>query len=115
MHLYADTDVPDTDFVCRLTDVSPEGCQRQITTGFVRARHRNGLRGGCLKFSAAGEVEFHRSGQRRRPIPGGMPVIAALHKVAHVEPPALGSDYAVAHDRIFFGGEKASCLELSVL
>ena len=43
MELYAATDVPDTDFVCRLTDVAPDGYQRQIAAGYVRARHRNGL------------------------------------------------------------------------
>lgn len=124
MHLYADTDVPDTDFVCRLTDVSPEGYQRQITTGFVRARHRNGLF--TNDFLTPGETVLYQFavGHTAYRIPAGHRVGIQLtgsmfpginRNLNTVEPPALGSDYAVAHDRIFFGGEKASCLELSVL
>ena len=41
--LFVTTDVPDTDFAVRLTDIAPDGYERQITTGLVRARHRNGL------------------------------------------------------------------------
>ncbi len=40
--LYASTTVPDTDFVARLCDVSPDGTSRIIAEGILRARFREG-------------------------------------------------------------------------
>ena len=34
---------PDTDFFARLIDVAPDGLARDVATGMVRARYRNGL------------------------------------------------------------------------
>ena len=39
--LYAASNVTDTDFVCRLTDVFPDGRAIQIQNGALRARYRN--------------------------------------------------------------------------
>ena len=41
--IYASSDVKDTDFVARLTDVSPDGTSTLITDGIIRARFRDGL------------------------------------------------------------------------
>lgn len=124
MNLYAATDVPDTDFVCRLTDISPKGYQRQIAAGFVRARHRNGLF--TNDFLTPGETILYRFavGHTAYRIPAGHSVGIQLtgsmfpginRNLNTVAPPSLGSEFAVAHDRVFYGGEKASYLELPVL
>lgn len=124
LNLYAATDVPDTDFVCRLTDISPDAYQRQIAVGFVRARHRNGLF--TNDFLNPGETVLYRFtlGHAAYRVPAGHSVGIQLtgslfpginRNLNTTEPPALGSKFSVAHDRIFYGGEKASCLELPVL
>lgn len=122
--LYAATDVLDTDFVCRLTDIAPDGYQRQIAVGYVRARHRNGLF--TNDFLTPGETVLYQFGigHTAYRIPAGHAVGIQLtgsmfpginRNLNTPEPPSLGKDYAVAHDRIFFGGKCASCLELPVL
>lgn len=124
VNLYAATDVPDTDFVCRLTDIAPDGYQRQIAVGYVRARHRNGLF--TNDFLIPGETILYRFGigHTAYRVPAGHAIGIQLtgsmfpainRNLNTVEPPALGRDYAIAHDRIFFGKEQASCLELPVL
>lgn len=41
--IHASSSVPDTDFFARLIDVAPDGAARDVTSGMVRARRRNGL------------------------------------------------------------------------
>ena len=41
--LHAASSAPDTDFFARLIDVAPDGTARDIATGMVRTRYRNGL------------------------------------------------------------------------
>lgn len=41
--LFAASSAEDTDFFARLIDVSPDGLARDVSTGVVRARFRNGL------------------------------------------------------------------------
>lgn len=124
INLYAATDVADTDFVCRLTDIAPDGYQRQIAVGYVRARHRNGLF--TNDFLTPGETNLYRFriGHTAYRVPAGHAIGIQLtgsmfpginRNLNTVEPPALGKDYAIAHDRIFFGKDQASCLELPVL
>lgn len=124
MNLYAATDVPDTDFVCRLTDIAPDGYQRQIAVGYVRARHRNGLF--TNDFLTPGETVLYRFGigHAAYRIPAGHAVGIQLtgsmfpginRNLNTTESPALGSDFAIAHDRILFGEGQASCIELPVL
>lgn len=43
VELYAASSAPDTDFFVRLIDVAPDGMQRDVSMGMVRARYRNGL------------------------------------------------------------------------
>jgi putative CocE/NonD family hydrolase len=40
--LWAASDAPDTDFVARLVDVSPDGFAQNLADGIIRARYRNG-------------------------------------------------------------------------
>ncbi len=41
--LFASSSAPDTDFLARLIDVAPDGMAREVSSGMVRARYRNGL------------------------------------------------------------------------
>jgi putative CocE/NonD family hydrolase len=41
--LHASSSAPDTDFFARLIDVAPDGTNRDIASGMVRARYRDGL------------------------------------------------------------------------
>jgi len=41
--LFASSSAPETDFFVRLIDVAPDGIQRDVSLGMVRARYRNGL------------------------------------------------------------------------
>ena len=43
VELYATSSAPDTDFFARLIDVAPDGIQRDVSMGMVRARYRHGL------------------------------------------------------------------------
>jgi putative CocE/NonD family hydrolase len=43
VELYAASSAPDTDWVVRLIDVSPDGLARDVCMGVVRARYRNGV------------------------------------------------------------------------
>jgi len=43
VELFASSSAPDTDFFVRLIDVTPDGIERDVSLGMVRARYRNGL------------------------------------------------------------------------
>ena len=43
VELYAASSAPDTDFFVRLIDVAPDGIERDVSLGMVRARYRKGL------------------------------------------------------------------------
>lgn len=122
--LYAATDVPDTDFACRLTDIAPDGYQRQLAAGLVRARHRNGLFTNdfltpgetvCYEFGIGNTAYRVEAGHRIGIQLSGSMFPGCNRNLNTTEPPALGSDYAVAHDRILFGGDCASYIDLPVL
>lgn len=124
VNLFASTDVPDTDFVCRLTDIAPDGYQRQITAGYVRARHRNGLF--TEDFLNPGEIYKFRFGIGHagyRIAPGhriGIQLTGSMfpginRNLNTTEPPALGSTWNIAHDLIFFGGDTATSIEIPLL
>jgi putative CocE/NonD family hydrolase len=56
--LHASSSAPDTDFFAKLIDVAPDGTNRDIASGMVRARYRDGLE--KPKLLKPGEVvEYH--------------------------------------------------------
>lgn len=122
--LHAAADVPDTDFSCRLTDVAPDGSQRQLTSGLVRARHRNGMFRSdfltpgeivCYEFGIGHAAYQFQPGHRIGIQLAGSDFPASNRNLNTTEPPALGSTWAVAHDQIFCGGSTASYIELPIL
>jgi uncharacterized protein len=56
--LHAASSAPDTDFFARLIDVAPDGTNRDIASGMVRARYRDGL--DKPKLLTPGEVVEYR-------------------------------------------------------
>jgi putative CocE/NonD family hydrolase len=56
--LHAASSSPDTDFFAKLIDVAPDGTNRDIASGMVRARYRDGL--GKPKLLAPGAVVEYR-------------------------------------------------------
>jgi putative CocE/NonD family hydrolase len=56
--LHAASSAPDTDFFARLIDVAPDGTNRDIASGMVRARYRDGL--DKPKLLMPGEVVEYR-------------------------------------------------------
>lgn len=56
--LHAASSAPDTDFFIKLIDVDPDGTNRDIASGMVRARYRNGL--DKPKLITPGEVFEYR-------------------------------------------------------
>lgn len=56
--LHAASSAPDTDFFAKLIDVAPDGTNRDITSGMVRARYREGL--GKPRLLTPGEVVEYR-------------------------------------------------------
>ena len=124
MTLFAATDVPDTDFACRVTDLAPDGYQRQIAAGLVRARHRNGLFTNdfltpgetvCYEFGVGHAGYRVEAGHRIAIQLSGSLFPDCNRNLNTTEAPSLGEDYAVAHDRIFFGGNCASYIDLPIL
>ncbi len=122
--LFADTDVPDTDFAARLTDIAPDGYERLITQGLVRARHRNGLF--TCDFLNPGEVtkfEFPIGNAGYALAPGhrlGLHIAGSMFPAYNrnlntTEAPSLGKDFAVAHDHIHVGGVNASYVEVPLI
>jgi putative CocE/NonD family hydrolase len=56
--LHAASSAPDTDFFAKLVDVAPDGTNRDIASGMVRARYRDGL--DKPRLLVPGEVvEYH--------------------------------------------------------
>jgi putative CocE/NonD family hydrolase len=56
--LHASSSAPDTDFFAKLIDVAPDGTNRDIASGMVRARYRDGL--DTPKLLKAGEIVEYR-------------------------------------------------------
>jgi len=124
MVLFARTDVPDTDFCCRLTDIAPDGYQRQICAGMVRARHRNGLF--TQDFLTPGETvryEFQVGHAGYYVEPGhrlGIQLCGSMfpgfnRNLNTVEPPALSRTWVIAHDTILTGAENASYMDIPLM
>lgn len=54
LELFASSSAPDTDWIVKLVDVAPDGRARDVSTGILRARYREGLE--KAKFLTPGET-----------------------------------------------------------
>lgn len=119
--LYVSSDCPDTDIVCKLTQVLPNGQSINLTDGAVRVSYNNGW---SRSFLTPGEVRrvevdmgntgnlFPAGSRVRLDISGSaFPKYDRNHHVAA----RVGSteQWAVSHDTLHFGRDFPSCLILT--
>ena len=119
--LYVSSDCPDTDVVCKLTHVLPNGQSINLTDGAVRVSYNNGW---SRSFLTPGEVRrvevdmgntgnLFRAGSRiRLDISGSaFPKYDRNHHVAA----RVGSteQWVISHDTLHFGKDFPSCLILT--
>ncbi|MDD6679441.1 MAG: CocE/NonD family hydrolase [Firmicutes bacterium] len=121
--LYVSSDCPDTDVICKLTEVFPDGRSLNITDGAVRASYNNTY---CRELLSPGEVRklqvrmgntgnVFRKGSRIRLLVMGsaFPKYDRNHHVsARV---GTSAEMVVSHDTLFCGTSHPSFLELPVL
>lgn len=121
--LYVQSDCPDTDFICKLMEVYPDGRSLNITDGAVRASYNNTYDRKFLQPDEIRKVEVlmgytgnvFRKGNRIRFIVMGsaFPKFDLNHHVAA----GIGTtaETAVSHDTIHHGSDYPSFVELTVL
>ncbi|GHO43224.1 CocE/NonD family hydrolase [Ktedonospora formicarum] len=56
VRLWATSSAPDTDFIARLVDVSPDGYAQNLTDGIIRARHRHHAKGEAPSLIEPGQA-----------------------------------------------------------
>ena len=121
--LYAATSALDTDFVCRLTDVWPDGRIMGYTWGMCRARFRDGgfepklLRPGQelrLEISMGFTSAYFEKGHRI-----GLEVMSSFYPAFNRntnsgEPSASAVECIRARQQVFYGADRPSALILPV-
>lgn len=119
--LHASTDGPDTDWHVKLLDVGPDGTAINVATGMLRARWRNGfdapsllrpdevveyaipLRATANRFAAGHRIRLDVTSS-------DFPNYDRNHNTGGDD--VRSADFRVAHQRIWFGGDRPSRLEL---
>lgn len=124
--LYASTDGPDTDFVCRLSDTAPDGSSFPLTEGAVRGRFRSARLEALPELLEPGKVY---------PFTLPMNSVSVVFRKGHRIRIDVTSSYYPAHDRnlntaerlgfgtairparqcVFHDADHPSCLFLPVL
>ena len=120
--VYVSSDCPDTDLVCKLTEVLPDGRSINLTDGAVRVSYNNSW---TRRFLEPGEIRkveirmgntcnlFRKGSRIRLDISGSaFPKYDRNHQVAA----QVGSTsrWQTARDMLYFGAETPSCLILTV-
>ena len=78
--LHAASTAPDTDFFARLIDVAPDGTNRDIASGMVRARYRDGLDKPKLHHARRGRRVSHQAASHLERVPARPPHPARHHQ-----------------------------------
>lgn len=123
LKLFISTDVVDTDFVCKLIDIYPDGKRYAVSSGVLRARYRNSLRPEFLKEGEVYELTVdmgttsnvffkdHRIGLEIAS--SSFPNIDRnLNTGARI---GAGTDYIIAHHKIHHNNQYASKLVLPII
>ena len=120
--IYVSSDCPDTDVMCKLTEVLPDGRSINITDGAVRVSYNNGwerrlLTPGdirCVQVDMGNTANLFRKGSRiRLDIAGSaFPKFDRNHHTA--DPIGSTDHWAVSQDSIHYGPSHPSCLILTV-
>jgi uncharacterized protein len=123
--LFAATSAADTDFIVKLVDVAPDGTARDISTGIVRARYRDGvdrpprdLKPGEVTTYAIRmkptAMEFQpRHRIRVQVTSSDFPSFDRNHNTGVNQ--NFDAELVTARQTVFHGGERASCVVLPVI
>lgn len=122
VELYVSSDCPDTDFMCKLTEVFPGGNSVNITDGAVRVSYNNTYE---RKLLAPGEIRkvtvrlgntcnvFQKGSRIRLTVcSSGFPKYDINYNTA--DRIGAAANWAIAHNAVHFGGEYPSGLILPV-
>jgi putative CocE/NonD family hydrolase len=124
VELFASTSAPDTDWFVRLIDVAPDGLARDISSGVMRARYRNGFEkpelivpGSVVQYSirmmptSNAFLPGHRI--RLDITSSDFPNFDRNHNTAANQ--NTDSALATAQQTVYHGGEYATCIVLPLV
>jgi uncharacterized protein len=123
MRLFISTDVVDTDFVCRLMDIYPNGKRYSMSSGIVRARYRNSMKAEFLKEGVIYELGVDMGTTSNVFLKGhqiGVEIASSsfpnfdrnLNTGAKI---GAGSEYVTAHHTIYHNDQYPSRIILPVI
>ena len=115
VELYAATSAPDTDWFVRLIDVHPNGLARDVSSGVVRARYREGLdqpkllKGGevvkyVIEMTATSNAFLPGHGIRLDVTSSDFPNFDRNHNTAADQ--NTDAELRIAHQTIYHGGDR---------
>jgi putative CocE/NonD family hydrolase len=123
--LFAATDAADTDFIVKLVDVAPDGMARDLSTGIIRARYRDGVDrpprdlkpAEVTKYAIRMKptaVEFQPGHRIRVQVTSSdFPSYDRNHNTGVNQ--NFDAELVTARQTIYHGGAKASCVVLPVI
>lgn len=123
MMLYIETDVVDTDFVCRLMDIHPDGKRYAMSYGVIRARYRNSMKAEFLEEGCVYELKVDMGTTSNVFLKGhriGVEITSSsfpnidrnLNTGAKI---GAGTDYVSAHHKIYHNSLYPSRIILPVI
>lgn len=123
LKLFISTDVVDTDFVCKLIDIHPNGKRYAVSSGVLRVRYRNSLRPEFLEEGKIYELHVDMGTTSNVFLKGhriGLEIASSsfpnidrnLNTGARI---GAGSDYVIAHHKIYHNRNYAARLILPVI
>lgn len=123
MKLFISTDVVDTDFVCKLIDIHPDGKRYAMASGVIRARYRNSMKAEFLKEGCVYELKVDMGTTSNVFLAGhriGIEVTSSsfpnidrnLNTGAKI---GAGTDYVSAHQRIYHNSLYPSKIILPII
>lgn len=123
LKLFVSTDVVDTDFVCKLIDIYPDGKRYAVSSGVLRVRYRNSLKPEFLEEDKIYELSVDLGTTSNVFLQGhriGVEIASSsfpnidrnLNTGARI---GAGTDYVIAHHRIYHNNQYASRLILPII
>jgi putative CocE/NonD family hydrolase len=123
IELFISTDVVDTDFMCKLLDIHPDGKRYALSSGVTRVRYRNSLKPEFMESGKIYEVAVDMGTTSNVFLKGhkvGVEITSSsfpnidrnLNTGVKI---GAGSDYLIAHHKIYHNQNYASKLILPVI
>jgi putative CocE/NonD family hydrolase len=124
MTLFAATTADDTDFGCRLLDITPDGTAIELAAGIIRASYRKGFF--KKEFIIPNEIICYsiHVGHTAVCIQAGHQIGLQVFSYLYPDhdrnlntsvPSYLGANSVVAHQTVYMGSENPSCIILPIL